>query len=61
MQLTDFENTCLLILTGMMVNAINRFNLDFILPISKVDQNLDRANQRNAILDHKFWFNKNFI
>lgn len=32
-QLTDFENSCLLVLLGLVVNVINHFNLDFVIPI----------------------------
>jgi glutamate--cysteine ligase catalytic subunit len=36
-QLTDFENAALTVFVGMIVNIINEFALDFIIPISKVD------------------------
>jgi glutamate--cysteine ligase catalytic subunit len=39
-QLTDFENAALTVFTGLMVNVINEFALDFILPISKVDEGM---------------------
>lgn len=61
MQLTDFENSCNIILAGMIVNIINHFNLDFIIPISLNDENMDRAHVRNSVLTKKFWFNKNFV
>lgn len=60
-QLTDFENSCLLVILGLVVNVINHFNLDFVLPISKCDENMERAHKRNGVLNQKFWFNKNFI
>lgn len=39
-QLTDFENAALTVMVGMMVNIINEFSIDFIIPISKVDANM---------------------
>lgn len=60
-QLTDFENSCLIVLMALMVDVINFFNLNFIIPVSKSDENMDRAHQRDAILNQKFWFNKNFV
>ena len=60
-QLTDFENSCLIVLLGMVVNIINHFNIDFIIPISMADENMERAHKRDAILNQKFWFNKRFI
>ena len=55
-QLTDFENTALIVLTGMLVNLVNNFDLDFIIPISKIDENMDRAHKRDGLLNQKFWF-----
>ena len=39
-QLTDFENAALTVFVGMIVNIINEFSLDFIIPISKVDEGM---------------------
>ena len=42
-QLTDFENAALTVFVGLTVNIINEFSLDFILPISKVDEGMLRC------------------
>lgn len=55
-QLTDFENVALTICTGMIANIANTFDLDFILPISLVDENMKRAHNRNGLLETKFWW-----
>jgi len=55
-QITDFENAALTILLGMITNVINNFDVDFIMPISMIDENMDRAHKRDAILNEKFWF-----
>lgn len=60
-QLTDFENTCLIVALGLIVNVINHFDVNFIMPISKVDENMNLAHKRDAILNQKFWFNVNSI
>ena len=60
-QLTDFENSSLIVLMGLVVNIINHFNLDFVIPIKQLDENMDLAHKRDSILKNKFWFNKNFI
>lgn len=60
-QLTDFENAALIVILGMIVNVINHFDLDFIMPISKIDENMDRAHKRDAILTEKFWFKVNIL
>jgi glutamate--cysteine ligase catalytic subunit len=38
--LTDFENTCLIVLLGLITNVCNHYDVDFILPITMVDINL---------------------
>lgn len=60
-QLTDFENTCLIVMLGLITNVINHFNVDFILPISYADANMQRAHYRDAVLNQKFWFKTNCI
>ena len=60
-QFTDFENTCLIVFMGLLVNVINHFDVDFIIPISLSDQNMERAHFRDAILNNKFWVNVNCV
>jgi glutamate--cysteine ligase catalytic subunit len=60
-QLTDFENTCLIVALGLIVNVINHFDVNFIMPITKVDENMNLAHKRDGILNQKFWFNVNSI
>lgn len=55
-QLTDFENSAMAIAVGMIANIINTFDLDFILPVSLVDENMKRAHLRDALLQTKFWW-----
>jgi len=60
-QMTDFENTCLIVMMGLITNVINHFDVDFIIPITMSDENMKRAHYRDAILTSKFWFNTNCI
>lgn len=55
-QLTDFENAALTVFVGMIANLINEFSLDFIIPISMVDRNMETVHLENALLEQKFWF-----
>ena len=48
-QLTDFENAAFIVLLGMINNVINHFDLDFIMPISKIDENMERAHFCGAV------------
>ena len=50
-QLTDFENSALTIFVGMVANIVNHFDVDFVLPITLVDENMKRAHIRDAILN----------
>ena len=55
-QLTDFENVALTVALSMIANVINTFDIDFILPISLIDENMKRAHTRNGLLNTKFWW-----
>ncbi|KAI0730334.1 glutamate-cysteine ligase catalytic subunit [Fomitopsis betulina] len=57
-QMTDFENAAFSIFVVLLSRAILAFNLNFYLPISKVDENMARAQQRNALHTQKFFFRK---
>src|ERR1700759_3884562 len=54
-QLTDFESSSLIVLLGMVVNIINNFNVDFIMPITKIDENMERAHTIDGVFKEKFW------
>lgn len=58
-QFTDFENASFSIFIVLVTRAILSYNLNFYLPISKVDENMKVAHHRNAILEEKFWFRTN--
>jgi glutamate--cysteine ligase catalytic subunit len=47
-QLTDYENTALIVALTMVLNVFNHFDVNFIMPISKIDENMDRAHLREA-------------
>ena len=55
-QLTDFENTALTVMVGMIANIVNHFDLDFIIPVSLIDENMRRAHEKDALLTQKYWF-----
>ena len=53
-QLTDFENA-LTVFVVLASRVILAFDLNLYMPLSKVDENMARA-QRNAATEQKFWF-----
>ena len=54
--LTDFENAAFTVFAGLLCRAILFYNLELYIPMSKVDENMKRAEKRNALLEQKFWF-----
>lgn len=54
--LTDFENAAFTVFAGLVCRAVLFYNLELYIPMSKVDENMKRAEKRNALLEQKFWF-----
>ena len=76
-QLTDEENAAFVIFIVLLTRLILSFNLDLLIPISKVssrqmffflsiflifllkvEDNMKKAQERNAAIQNKFWFRK---
>ncbi|KAG1731469.1 glutamate-cysteine ligase-domain-containing protein [Suillus paluster] len=60
-QMTDFENAAFAVFIVLLSRAILAFNLNFYIPISKVDQNMERAQRRDAARFGKFYFRKSVL
>lgn len=58
-QLTDFENAAFAVFIVLLTRVILTYKLDFIIPISCVDKNMDRAQKNDAARKEKFYFRKN--
>ncbi|KAF9478808.1 glutamate-cysteine ligase catalytic subunit [Pholiota conissans] len=57
-QMTDFENAAFAVFVVLLSRAILSFHLNFYVPISKVDENMGRAQKRDASASSKFFFRK---
>jgi len=57
-QLTDFENAAFTTFVVLVSRVILAFGLNLYIPLSKVDENMRRAHQRDAFVNEKFWFRK---
>ncbi|PVG00389.1 putative gamma-glutamylcysteine synthetase [Serendipita vermifera] len=57
-QLTDFENAAFSIFIVLLSRAILTFGLNFYIPLSKVDENMERAQKRDAARKARFWFRR---
>jgi glutamate--cysteine ligase catalytic subunit len=60
-QITDFENAAYVCFIVLLTRVIVTYGLNFLIPISKVDENMKRAQKRDAILNQKFWFRKDLV
>ncbi|KAJ7084345.1 glutamate-cysteine ligase catalytic subunit [Mycena belliarum] len=57
-QMTDYENAAFAVFVVLLSRVILSFNTNFYVPISKVDENMARAQQRDAARSGKFYFRK---
>ncbi|XP_065843701.1 glutamate--cysteine ligase catalytic subunit-like isoform X2 [Oscarella lobularis] len=55
-QVTDFENAAYAVFIVLLTRAIMSFGLNFYMPISKVDENMEKAQRRDAARAEKFYF-----
>jgi glutamate--cysteine ligase catalytic subunit len=53
---TDFENAAYTVFIVLVSRVILAFDLNLYIPLSKVDENMDRAHRRNAATSERFWF-----
>ena len=57
-QMTDFENAAFAVFMVLLSQAILHLDLNFYIPIAKVDENMERAHARDAVLHGRFHFRK---
>jgi glutamate--cysteine ligase catalytic subunit len=60
-QITDFENAALSVFMVLITRVVLSYNLNFYIPITKVDENMETAHARDAVLTRKFWFRRNLF
>ncbi|CAF0977804.1 unnamed protein product [Adineta steineri] len=56
LQITDFENAALSVFLTLLTRAILSYNIDLRMPISLVNENMERAQMKNNIQIKKFHF-----
>lgn len=57
-QPTDFENASFAVFITLLSHAILQLGVNLYVPISKVDENMSRAQKRDAVKEGRFWFRK---
>ncbi|XP_046885598.1 glutamate--cysteine ligase catalytic subunit isoform X3 [Hypomesus transpacificus] len=60
-QLTDFENSAYVVFVVLLTRVILSYKLDFLIPLSKVDENMKVAQKRNAVKEGMFYFRKDIF
>jgi len=57
-QMTDAENAAFAVFAVLLSRAILYFKINFYIPTTKVDENMGRAQKRDASASSKFYFRK---
>lgn len=57
-QLTDFENAAFSVFLVLLTRVLLSYHIDFYMPLSLVDDNMQRAQQRDAIHTQRFHFRR---
>jgi len=58
-QFTEYENAAFSIFIVLITRVLLSYNLNLTVPISRVEENMKRAEHRDAALDQKFYFRSN--
>merc|ERR1719402_1127849 len=61
LQISDFENAAVCCFVVLLTRSILSFKWNLLMPISKVDENMKRAQKRDAVLTQKFWWRKDIF
>ena len=60
-QVTDFENAAFSVFVVLLAKTILRFDLNLYIPIAKIDENMEIAHVRDAVVSRDFYFRKRII
>ena len=60
-QMTDFENAAFVVFIVLLTRVIISFKLNFLIPISKVEENMKEAQKRDAARKGMFYFRKDIL
>ena len=55
-QITDFENAAFSIFVILLTKTILHFDLNLYIPIAKIDENIEIAHTRDAVVSENFFF-----
>ena len=60
-QTSDFENAAYVVFITLLSRVILAYKLNFLIPISMVDENMVEAQKKDAVRESKFWFRKDIM
>lgn len=60
-QPTDFENAAFAVFVILLTRAVLAFDVDFYMPISMVEENMETAQARDAVNRREFYFSANWM
>lgn len=60
-QTTDFENAAYVVFITLLTRVILAYKLNFLMPLSLVDENMAEAQKRDAVKSSKFWFRREIM
>ena len=61
LQISDFENAAVCCFVVLLTRSILSYKWNLLMPISKVDENMKRAQKRDAVLNERFWWRKDIF
>ena len=61
LQFTDFENAAICCFVVLLTRVILSYKYNILIPISKVDENMKRAQKRDAVLNEKFYWRRDIF
>lgn len=61
LQISDFENAAVVCFVVLLTRAILSYKWNLLMPISLVDENMKRAQKRDAVLNQKFYWRKDIF
>jgi glutamate--cysteine ligase catalytic subunit len=59
LQISDFENAAVVCFVVLLTRVILSYGYNLLMPISKVDENMKRAQKKDAVTEQKFHFRTN--
>ena len=60
-QTSDFENAAFVVFITLLSRVILAYKLNFLMPLSLVDENMVEAQKRDAVKESKFWFRSDIM